>query len=196
MNANAIRGFLIQQPPAHTIRLTDANSETVLIEPGKRSKAKIADSIAAMQPELIECLDRDGNLLRATRPESTMPARSAVGPAIPPEIRADPQALMMAHFANLIHRAYEHATDVAFGKMVELVERMDGRSQAIEERLERAEAGMRREQRERIDDMWDRVAEAAERAESGDAKEQILTTLAQSVIAKSNGAARSNGGKA
>jgi len=102
----------------------------------------------------------------------------------------------MAHFANLIHRAYEHATDVAFGKMVELVERMDGRSQAIEERLERAEAGMRREQRERIDDMWDRVAEAAERAESGDAKEQILTTLAQSVIAKSNGAARSNGGKA
>lgn len=194
MNAGAIRSFLIQQPPPASIRLMDANAETTLIEPGKRSKARIAESIAAMQPELIECLDRNGNLLRATRPESTMPARSAAAPALPPELQRDPESLRLTHLANLVHRAYEHATDVAFAKLVELVERMDQRSQSIEERLERAEANMRREQRERIDDMWDRVAEAAERAEEGDSREKIVTGLIQGAMAaKAQGAKPTNG---
>lgn len=194
MNANAIRSFLIQQPPAVTIRLTDANAETTLIEPGKRSKAKIAESIAAIQPELIECLDRDGNLLRATRTEFTMPARSAQAPPLPPELQRDPESLRLTHLANLVHRAYEHATDVAFAKLVELVERMDQRSQSIEERLERAEAGQRREQRERLDEMWDRVEEAYARAESGDAKDQIITGLVNGVVAaQAQGAKRPNG---
>jgi len=182
MNAGAIRAFLIQQPPLTSIRLTDSNGDTSIIEPGKRSKAKIAETIAAMQPDLIECLDKQGTLLRATRPESTLPARAATGLTLPEELKADPYALMLTHFANLVHRAYEHATDIAFAKLVELVERMDQRSESIEQRLERAEAGMRREQRERLDDMWDRVAEAAERAEAGETKDQILNGLVQGVL--------------
>jgi hypothetical protein len=193
MNAGAIRAFLIQQPPLTSIRLTDANGDTSLIEPGKRSKAKVAETIAAMAPDLIECLDKDGNLLRATRPESTMPARGATAPALPPELQRDPESLRLTHFANLVHRAYEHATDIAFAKLVELVERMDQRSESIEQRLERAEAGMRREQRERLDDMWDRVAEAAERAESGDSRDQIVTGLLQGALAGKAQQAKPNG---
>jgi hypothetical protein len=156
--------------------------------PGRKSKANLAESIAAKGVDLIECLDKDGHLLRALRIDEELARNSAEVPIVK-GLEGDPQAAMMSHFANLLHRAYEHATDVAFGKLVELVERMDARTEAIEMRLERTEANYRREQQERIDDLYDRAEEHADGAQS---KERIVETLVASAVhaqqhGKSNG---------
>jgi len=203
MNQWSLRNFLIRHPAPDTIRLTSSEGEQQEIKPGKRSRSKIAESIIAIGPELVECLDKDGHILRAVRLGEVDPqARSAVAPPVPAEIAGDPQAAMLSHFANLIHRAYEHATDIAFAKLVELTERMGERSDAIEQRLERTESQFRREQQERIDDLYDVAADAAERAAAGEPKDQIMASLLQGAMqgqaerARQAAAAKNGNGKA
>lgn len=168
-----LRNFLICQPQPAVVRLTK-DGETQEIAPGRRSRVKIAESILAVQPELIECLDSKGGLIRALRPDDETEDAGSDEPKLPAVIAQDPHAAMMSHVANLIHRAYQHATEVAFGKMIELVERMESRSDSIEQRLERAESQYRRLQQERIDDLYDR---AEEQTQGGDAKDAIVSSL-------------------
>lgn len=168
-----LRNFLICQPQPAIVRLTK-DGETQEIAPGRRSRVKIAESILAVQPELIECLDSKGGLIRALRPDDETEDAASDEPKLPAVIAQDPHAAMMSHVANLIHRAYQHATEVAFGKMIELVERMESRSDSIEQRLERAESQYRRLQQERIDDLYDR---AEEQTQGGDAKDAIVSSL-------------------
>lgn len=162
MNIARIRGFLLQLPKPTMVRVS-GDGEPQELRPG-RSFAKLADTIAALQPELIECLDADGKVLRAARLDTAEARRSDA--AEPPEaLKADPHAMMLTHFANLLHRAYEHSTEVAFTRLVELTERMNDRADAIEQRLERSEAQNRRLLQEQVDDAFERAAEAAEKAQ-------------------------------
>lgn len=189
--SRAIRNFLIRQPPLHSIRLTDANGDISDMVPGRKSKAVLAESIAAKGVDLIECLDRQGMLLRAMRVDEDAVRSSAEVPIVK-GLETDPQAAMMSHFANLLHRAYEHATDIAFSKLVELVERMDARTEAIEMRLERTEANFRREQQERIEDLYDRAEEHADGTQHG---QRMVETLVASAVQgqQQRGNGKSNG---
>jgi hypothetical protein len=164
-DASRIRGFLLQSPKPQLVRITTNDGEPHELKPG-RSYAKTADTIAALDVDLIECLDDAGKLLRALRMSSPDALRSDAA-AMPKGLEADPQAMMLTHFANLIHRAYEHSTEIAFSKMVELVERIGDRSEAIEARLERAEAAHRRAVDQQIDDAFERAEETAEKAKEG-----------------------------
>lgn len=134
---------------------------------------RVAESIAAIDPELVECLSADGSLIRAMRPGRPEDQLSSP-PEVPAALASDPHAAMICLFAQLLYRATEHSTEVAFTKLVELVERMGERSDAIEKRLERTEAAYRREQAERIDDLWDRAEEMAQAGNGEGAKEMIL----------------------
>ena len=180
-----LRNFLIRDPAPHVIRLTSTEGETTEISPGKKSRVKIAESIVAVGPELVECYDANGKLLRALRPDAEEPAPSGA-PELPAVIANDPNAAMVSHFANLIHRAYQHSTELAFTKFVELVERMDERSNGIEQRLERTEAAYRREQQARLEELYDRAEEIAARAAAGGGasggKDAILSTLATGIL--------------
>jgi hypothetical protein len=175
MNAWTLRNFLICQPAPATIRLTK-DGDTQEITPGRKSRVKIAETILAVGPELVECLDAKGGLIRALRPDDEL-EQSGSSPAVPAVIAQDPHAAMMSHFANLIHRAYEHAADVAFAKLIELVERMEDRSASIEARLERTEAQYRRLQQDRIDDLYERAEEQTADASKEDPKEQMLAAM-------------------
>lgn len=176
--ANRIRGFLLQSPKPQLVRISTNDGEPHELKPG-RSYAKCADTIAALDVELIECLDDTGKLLRALR-MSTAEAMRSDAATTPKGLEADPQALMLTHFANLIHRAYEHSTEIAFSKMVELVERIGDRSEAIEARLERAEAAHRNAVNQQIDDAFDRAEEAAEKTAEGGG--DLLQNLAQGFL--------------
>jgi hypothetical protein len=68
---------------------------------------------------------------------------------------------MLTHFANLLHRAYEHSTEIAFQRLVELTERMGDRSEAIERRLERTEAANRALLQDQVDLAFERAQEVA-----------------------------------
>lgn len=199
MNANRIRGFLLKHPKPAVVRCTTADGDTQQMSPSK-SFARTAESIHAIGADLIECLDKDGALIRALR--LTASDAHSDAPPIPAGIEADPSALLLSHFASLLHRAYEHSTDVAFTKMVELVERLGDRSESIESRLERQEALNRRMAQEQIDDALDRAEESAKQQGSGDLVQELAGAFLSGQMSKpaplaqpngkSNGAAKGN----
>lgn len=173
MNVARIRGFLLQHPKPAAVRVS-GEGEPETLKPGK-SYARCAETIAALNVDLVECLDASGNILRALRMGEADAQRSAAA-EVPPVLATDPHAAMLTHFANLLHRAYEHSTEIAFGKMVDLVERIGDRAEAIESRLERAEAANRRLFNEQLEDAFERAHEAAEKAngENGDLTQQMV----------------------
>jgi len=166
MNVGRIRGFLLQLPKPSLIRIT-GDGEPQELKPGK-SYAKTAETIAALAPDLIECLDSEGKVLRAQRTD-TAESRRSDAPDLPAVLATDPHAAMLTHFAGLLHRAYEHSTEIAFTRLVELTERMGDRADAIEQRLERTEAANRRLLQEQVDDAFERAQEVAERTGEGGA---------------------------
>lgn len=150
-----IRKWLLKQPRPALLRLTTGEKSTDIIPKKGASWSRIGDSIAAVNPDLVEAFDNNGNLLRATRPQVDSDPQEAPEP--PAVIANDPETARLTHFANLLHRAYEHTTNVAFTKLLDLVERMDARSDAIEQRLERTEANYRRAVNQQLADAFDRV---------------------------------------
>jgi hypothetical protein len=194
MNVGKIRGFLLQLPKPHAIRIS-GDGEPQEIKAG-RSYAKTAETIAALAPDLIECLDSDGKVLRAQRTDTVDAQRSAAA-AIPTGLEADPQALMLTHFANLLHRAYEHSTEIAFVRLVEITERMGDRAEAIEKRLERTEANNRQLLQQQVDDAFDRAAEVAEQAvkdgTGGDLLQNMAGAFLQGQVMQPKPPVRANG---
>lgn len=171
MNAWDIRKFLLAQPRADTIRLTSGEGDVSEMKAGKgRSWSKLGQSIHALRPDLIELLDSSGTVIRAIRYDEEEQTRSAA-PAIPAVLSSDPETARLTHFADLIHRAYEHSTEIAFARMIDLVERLDDRSTAIEQRLERTEAMHRRTMQDLIDAEYERIEEREARAEEAAASQ-------------------------
>jgi hypothetical protein len=91
----------------------------------------------------------------------------------PPAIHTDPETARLCYVADLLHRSYQHATDVAFERMasayeaafarlVDLVEKIGERSDAIERRLERTETQYRREVNDRLEEALERAQEQGE----------------------------------
>lgn len=195
MSLSRIRGFLLQLPKPATIRVTSGDGEPQTIKPG-RSYARTAESITALGVDLIECLDGNGALLRALRLGEAESQRSDAA-AIPAGIEADPQALMLVHFANLIHRAYEHSTDVAFVRLVELAERLSSHSESIEARLAQAEAALRRAHSDQLEDAFTRAQEAIEKGENGngDLLQQMAAAWMQSAAVGGGAPPKPNGAK-
>jgi hypothetical protein len=191
-----IRGFLIQLPKPVKIRVSAGDGEPQEIKPA-RSYARTAESIEALGIDLIECLDKDGVVLRALRlsePES----RRSDAADIPKGIEADPNALMLSHFANLLHRAYEHSTEIAFTRLVELAERLSAHTESIEARLAHTESALRREQSDRIDEAYERAREAVEKgdASSDPLMQQMMAAFmgGRPMTSAPNGAAKNGKG--
>lgn len=164
MNASRIRGFLLQLPKPHSVRVS-GEGEPQVLRPG-RSYAKLADTIAALAPDLIELMDKDGAVIRATRLEAAESQRSDAA-AVPEGLKTDPTALMLTHLANLVHRAYEHSSEIAFTKLVELVDKMNDRADGIEQRLERAESRNRALLQDQVDAEFERAQEVAAAGNNG-----------------------------
>lgn len=182
MTVAELRGWLLQQPKPAVIRCT-IDGEVEELKPGK-SWAKTAETIAALQPELLQAYDAAGKLIRATRFEAEPSGKRAA--AAPPELPAllatDPHAALLHHFATLLHRAYEHSTQVAFEKLVDVVERQGDRADAIEQRLERTEARARRLQDDQVDDAYARAEELAAEATTSGSDAEFKNHLMQAFL--------------
>jgi hypothetical protein len=199
MNPGRIRGFLIALPKPTRILVRTSEGEDQEIKPG-RSWAKVAETIAALDPIKLELYDADDKLLRAQRYDDADSRRSDAA-EVPDSLRGDPHAAMLTHFANLLHRAYEHSTEVAFVRLVEITDRMNERSDAIERRLERTEAQNRRLFEQQLEDAIERAHETADVKEGGGFADQMLSSFlggrgmaAQPMPPpKPNGTAKTNG---
>lgn len=188
-----IRGFLIQKPKPALVRVT-SDGDSQEITPGK-SYQRCAETIAALDPELIEIFDAGKKLIRAMDLRDEESQRSDAA-AIPAGIAADPHALMLTHFANLLHRAYEHSTEIAFAKLVDLTDKLNDRSEAVEQRLERAELQYRRLANEQIESALDRAEEAQQQGQQGGLGEQMLGAFLGGRGEAPAGATRAKNGKA
>lgn len=195
MNQNDLRGWLLQQPKPAMIRVT-VDGDVEELKPGK-SWAKTAATIAALEPDLLQAYDAAGKLLRATKVD-VEPAQRRGAPAVPtlPAVLAtDPHAVLLHHFATLLSHAYEHSTQVAFDKLVDVVERQGDRSEAIEQRLERAEARARRLQDDQIEDAYDRAEQLAAEAQAGNSDDALKAHLAQAFLSGQLQRGPANGAK-
>jgi hypothetical protein len=156
MNVTEIRGWLLCQPRASTLKVvtTDDRHHEVNVESGVSWMA-IAQSIHALSPALIEAYDEKGKIIRAVRPEDDAGAaeRPEGGPVAPLVLPpgTDPQSLMLIHFADLLAGAYRHSTDVAFERLASLFEAVNRRSEALEKSLDTMHRLLRRAHQDQID---------------------------------------------
>ncbi len=163
ISAWGIRKFLLRQPKPTAIHLTVRGVVTEMTVTRGQSLSKIADSIHAVAPEVIELFDGDGKLVRALRPDSDVDPTSEQ-PKIPTALSSDPETARLNHFASLVARAYEFSVTIAFTKLVDIVERMDARTEAIEARLERTESAYRRTLDQQLRDAQEEALAAIEQA--------------------------------
>ncbi|HWO12533.1 MAG TPA: hypothetical protein VNN80_23715 [Polyangiaceae bacterium] len=166
-----VRKWLLQNPKPARVRIVrDGEPQEMAV--GNQSWMALSRTIVALAPDLIEALTEAGELIRATRPEQELQRSEAA--EIPEGLQHDPNALLITHFANLIHRAYESSCEVAFQKLVDITERMNERSESIERRLERAESANRALQQERYEELIERAQEFAENAAGGGDPQQAM----------------------
>jgi hypothetical protein len=157
-----IRSFLVASPRPTRIVVKCAEEEHEL-GPAKAgtSWAGIARSIMALKPESVQVFIGE-RLERAMECDEKPDERVSV--AIPSALTTDPETARVTHFANLIHRAYEHTTNVAFERICELFEMQSNRAIAMEQRLERMEMQYRNELRRQLEDERETLEEQLETA--------------------------------
>ena len=179
MDEKTLRNFLVQQPRGTRILVRTEDEDVHDIAPpnGRGTTwASVTRSIQALSWVLVELHDSDGKLIRATRASGDGPTDAPLASANLPVLHTDPETARLTHFANLLFRATEFSTTLAFTKMVELFQLQADRAIALESRLERAEASYRRTMNDRIEEAFEQAQEIRQEAEAGnqDAALQLL----------------------
>lgn len=152
MLAQTIRLWLIEKPRPYSLRLTDSNGETSLVNVGSQTFIRLAGTVCAMNPTLIEALDERGSVIRATRgEEGDELSADATLPRTAPN--AAPAALVdvttMQLVAKLLADAHKHATETAFERLANLFEMVTKRTESLERALQTSER-MRLQQAESV----------------------------------------------
>ncbi len=152
MDANDIRVWCMQNPRPAVVRVTNADGQTQeVVVQGQWTK--LADTLATLQPELLEALNADKQLIRAIAPNDLSeeweaderPARAASSRRSSsgepssyvgiPITAADPETQRFALIGKLLADAYKDANtarDAAFQHLVEIVDKMTKRSDSVE----------------------------------------------------------------
>lgn len=181
-----LRTFLVGTPRPHRIVVRCPDDQTHELAPAAtgRTWASIAATIVSLDPLAVELYDDGGKLLRATKwgQEEQRKETFAEGLGVP---GADNETARLTHFANLLYKATEFSTKLAFEKMVEVFERVNERSAAIEARLERVETQYQRAMKAQIEAAYeqasDMVAAAAEgvgeNGEGGSLADQLVASF-------------------
>lgn len=130
------RNFAMRKPRPSLLRVVRPDGEITDVQIAAVTDfARLGETIDALTPTRLEAFDDEESLLRAWK----HPGVGKVGPTVPEALVSDPETARLTHFANLLHRAYEHSTDVAFDRLVDMFERqMDQNARSLS-RLEALE---------------------------------------------------------
>lgn len=165
MNVAQLRSWLLPSPRPVSVRVK-CGKETHELNVAGQTWAKVAQSIIALEPDRIEALDAEGKVLRVCKPQETdddeAPAEASPAPVVPAHAY-DPETLRFELVAKLLADAYKHSTNVAFDKIVDIVNAQNRRAESLERSLQASERLLRRQ----IEDQADEIAEAREEAEKG-----------------------------
>ncbi len=135
----------MQQPRPHLVRVTSIDGSMHEVACGQTPWTRVVETLAALQPELLQAMTADGKLLRAIRPadhsedwtaESGDPKPSGARVEHIPIVAADPETQRFALVAQLLANAYKHANEIAFNRLVQLVDSQNQRSNDVEKARE------------------------------------------------------------
>lgn len=152
MDANDIRVWCMQNPRPSVVRVTNADGQQQeVVVQGQWTK--LADTLATLQPELLEALNADKQLIRAIapndlsedwepdeRPRATSARRTSSGESagsfvgIPIPV-SDPETARFVLMGKLLADAYKDANtarDAAFQHLVDIVNSAHKRSESVE----------------------------------------------------------------
>lgn len=196
MNVGQLRGWLLQQPKPSLVRVTDDAGAQHEIDPTGMSWARIAESVQALHPELVQALGPNGKLIRACRPGDVDEDDSSPSPSSSSSKRSTPATLPsvadLEPFARMLADAYRHSTSMAFDKLVELYNASNERLLALE-RMQQRE--MERKERE-LEQREEALAEQAEQQGKGGLVEEMIGAFvggAGGAAPAPNGTAKPNG---
>lgn len=192
-NAAQIRNWLICQPRPASIKLSGEGEPRVIVIKSWMSWARTATTVAALNPDLIEAFDEQGELIRAANatqiegPEDAVDSNAVVASLYTASSTKnaqpfDAETARFELFAKLLGEAYERvaeahkfSTQVAFDKMVDLFAAVNRRSESLEKSLDGTHKLLRR--------AWqDSLEQAVEQASAGENKEDFLGGIAKSFI--------------
>jgi hypothetical protein len=139
VDAKSLRGWLLCKPRPVKLRIVREGepAQTLEIQDGM-SYAAVAKSVVAMTPDLVEALDKDGQVIRALRPEDDeeedeeQEEEQEQGFAVP----TDGETQRFIIVAKLVGDAYKHSTSVAFDKLGEMFQAIVTREEAQARSLE------------------------------------------------------------
>jgi hypothetical protein len=118
--AGVWRAFLMREPKPALVRI-HAGDETKDLEVADDVVwSRMGETVAALEPRLVECYDEEMALLRAQK--SNMAARAPSGGVVIPGVLAsDPNAALLGYFASLLAQAHSFS-HVAFDVLRGLTE--------------------------------------------------------------------------
>jgi hypothetical protein len=188
MDVRELRGWLLCQPRPVSLRIVSADQQAHKLDIVQGvSWIQAAESVAALQPDLVEALDKDGNLIRAIRPNDVEAEEEKVESPSQP---SDPETLRLITFAKLLAEAYKHSTETAFDKLVALFDASNRRSELLERSLTTTERLLRKAYEDQIATALESAGGAAAAA-GGSFEETMLAALmqgkAQAAATKANG---------
>lgn len=178
--ARDLRSWLISAPRPTHVRLQLADGTQHEVE-CNQPWARLGETCAAMDAVTIWALNAQGKTLRVAKVadiaeelEADEPPCSSTAPgSTPAVIQRDESRAMLAvldKFGTLLAGAYQHATSIAFDKMVEVVSLQSQANVAMQRELINARVEVRRMERDIIDD----ALEKADAAGEGDMMRQFV----------------------
>ena len=193
MTASELRLWCMQMPRPSSVKVTCNDGAQHELACGAQANVgwkKLAETLVALDWQLIEALDEKGALIRATRPElgdddeDGSPSLPIV--AVPQGTDAETQRFVL--MAQLIANAYKHSTDTAFQRLSDMIE-------AASERAAEADRTRETFYRAQIRQLESQIrAMGKEPDAGGDGGGMINAMLAQFMSgAASRGAAPTNG---
>lgn len=133
-----LRNFLMRKPRPTAVRVVTSDGESVDYQlPQDENFSELADRFDSLEPEKITAYAEDGTPIRAWRAEDLRERNPQI--EIPGALAGDANAAMLLHFGNLLARAYEHSTEVAFDRLAGLIDRILEESADRNERLQALE---------------------------------------------------------
>lgn len=165
------RNFCMRAPRPAFIRVL-ANDETQEIEIAEdQNWARLGETLEALDPDRLELYNAEGTIIRA---EKRRDPKGASSVSVPEVLHKDPETARMVLFANLIHRAYEHSTNVAFNRLLDIVSILSEQQSKAIERTNQAE----QDYRDALDEIVALRAEAAGTAGAEDPSAELLRAFA------------------
>jgi hypothetical protein len=179
--ARDLRSWLMSAPRPTLVRLQLADGQMQEVE-CSQPWARLGETCAAMDAVTIWALSAQGKVLRVAKvadiaedlePDEQPCSSTATNASAAAVIQKDDSRAMLAvldKFGTLLASAYQHATSIAFDKMVEVVSLQSQANVAMQRELINARVEVRRMERDIIDD----ALEKADAAGEGDMLRQFV----------------------